>query len=93
MKRLETDGGVILWIFFTCVMSKVVMLSHVRGWSRRKENFFEANKQGCMYSVNNVICSTETSPAAKSVEKRIFHRLRDLCSFVEEMVKTRSLWL
>ena len=72
MKRLETDGGVILWIFFTCVMSKVVMLCHVRGWSRRKENFFEANKQGCMYSVNNVICSKETSPAAKSVEKRIF---------------------
>ena len=39
MKRLETDGGVILWIFFTCVMSKVVMLSHVRGWSRRRELF------------------------------------------------------
>ena len=28
MKRLETDGGVILWLFYTCVMSKVMMLSH-----------------------------------------------------------------
>ena len=28
MKRLETDGGVILWLFFASVMSEVMMLSH-----------------------------------------------------------------
>jgi len=36
MKRLETDGGVILWLFFTCVMSKVMLLSHAHDLNEDK---------------------------------------------------------